>query len=185
MPAVLVLLAAIIGLLAACAHGRPDSSARGRTATPENYVKMSGEELYQHLCSSCHGVSGHGDGAAAQSYTATMPDLTLLARRAGDTFPRSRVEQIIEGTYVVPAHGSRARPVWGADLSSPALTKPKSKSKLAKPKPRQSKSKSVEPQIKPQPVPPGHVLINRIADYLWLVQQRPGDDFDTSGRAPE
>lgn len=181
MPAVLVLLAAMIGLLAACAHGRPDSSARGRPATPENYVKMSGEELYQHLCSSCHGISGHGDGAAAQSYNSTMPDLTLLARRAGDTFPRSRVEQIIEGTYALPAHGSRAQPVWGADLTSPALTKSKSK----KSKPPKSKTKTVDPQVKPRPVPPGHILINRITDYLWLVQQRPGDDFDTSGRAQE
>jgi hypothetical protein len=39
--------------------------------------------------------------------------------------------------------------------------------------------------LKPKPVAPGHVLINRLADYLWLVQQRPGDDFDTSGRPQE
>jgi len=43
------------------------------------------------------------------------PDLTLLARYSGGTFPRDRVFDVIRhGAGAVPSHGGSAMPVWGA-----------------------------------------------------------------------
>lgn len=73
----------------------------------------SGEQLFQSLCSSCHGTSAQGDGPIAPLIKMGVPDLTLLARRNGGTFPSDAVRRTIDGRFDRPAHGARDMPVWG------------------------------------------------------------------------
>ena len=40
-------------------------------------------------------------------------DLTRLAEKNDGRFPYSRVFAVIDGRYLVPAHGEREMPVWG------------------------------------------------------------------------
>ncbi|MET0660847.1 MAG: cytochrome c, partial [Steroidobacteraceae bacterium] len=78
---------------------------------------MTGEELYQRFCASCHGTTGRGDGPVSHYFTVEVPDLTLIARRASGTYPYERVVRIIDGRHTLAAHGSRAMPVWGVEFS--------------------------------------------------------------------
>lgn len=93
----------------------------GTSAWPDEYVQMTGEELYRRFCASCHGAQGRGDGPVAASFKVEVPDLTLLARRAGGVFPRERVARIIDGRHIFAAHGSRTMPVWGEDFGRAEL----------------------------------------------------------------
>lgn len=86
-------------------------------AWASEYVAMSGQDLYLRFCASCHGETGRGDGPVAASFTVEVPDLTLMARRHGGKFPADRVARIIDGRFIIGAHGSRLMPVWGEDLS--------------------------------------------------------------------
>jgi mono/diheme cytochrome c family protein len=82
-----------------------------------DYASLSGKDLYQRFCASCHGLDGRGKGPVASSFSIEVPDLTLFARRHGDRFDRELVERIIDGRHVLAAHGTRTMPVWGEDLS--------------------------------------------------------------------
>jgi len=86
-------------------------------ARAADYVAMSGEALYRRFCASCHGVEGRGDGPVAASFRVEVPDLTQTARRLAGAQGRERIIRIIDGRYVVGAHGTRIMPVWGEDLS--------------------------------------------------------------------
>ena len=88
--------------LAACAASRADEA-------PD----LSGVELYQTFCASCHGVDGHGNGPVAASLKSKVPDLTRIATRNGGPFPREQVRQSIDGQQQHAAHGTREMPVWG------------------------------------------------------------------------
>jgi mono/diheme cytochrome c family protein len=77
---------------------------------------LSGAELFQHLCASCHGAAARGNGPVAAVLKPKVPDLTRIAARRGGTFPKQRVWQIIEGQERLPAHGLRDMPVWGWEL---------------------------------------------------------------------
>jgi mono/diheme cytochrome c family protein len=94
---------AVVILLAACAS--PQTSRDDR--------EMSGMEMYQQLCASCHGVSGKGDGPVAPLVKIGVPDLTRIAWRDGGEFPAEDVRRTIDGRYERPAHGPRDMPVWG------------------------------------------------------------------------
>jgi mono/diheme cytochrome c family protein len=98
--------------------------ALGSPAWSADYVSMSGKELYARFCASCHGVEGRGDGPAAKYFEVEVPDLTLIARRAGGSYPRERIVRIIDGRHIIGAHGSRTMPVWGEDLSRSELGNP-------------------------------------------------------------
>lgn len=74
-----------------------------------------GKIEYQSNCVSCHGISGKGDGGFAKWAGFRMPDLTLLSRNNGGVFPVQRVYEVIDGRRIVPAHGDREMPIWGAD----------------------------------------------------------------------
>jgi mono/diheme cytochrome c family protein len=111
---------------------------------------MSGAELYARFCASCHGASGRGDGPVADSFKIEVPDLTLIARRAKGLYPRDRIEKIIDGRYVIAAHGSRTMPVWGEDFSRLEIGNPDAELGT-------------------------RVIIQRLADYVWLLQQPAGD----------
>ncbi|MEQ1948187.1 MAG: c-type cytochrome [Bryobacteraceae bacterium] len=75
---------------------------------------LSGAEMYTTWCASCHGATGKGDGPTAAALKAKPTDLSMLAKKNGGKFPADRVKAYIEGTALVPAHGSREMPVWGA-----------------------------------------------------------------------
>lgn len=115
-------------------------------ALAADYVGMSGKQLYGRFCASCHGAEGRGDGPVAPSFSIEVPDLTLIARRSGGRFPRDRVVRIIDGRYVVGAHGSRTMPVWGEDFSRAEIGDPNAERAT-------------------------RILIDRLADYVWLLQR--------------
>lgn len=110
-----------------------------------DYVGMSGKELYTRFCASCHGETGRGDGPVAGTLKVEVPDLTMIAKRAKGTYPRERIERIIDGRHVLAAHGSRMMPVWGEDFSRLELGNPDAERST-------------------------RVIILRLADYVWLLQ---------------
>jgi hypothetical protein len=91
-------------------------------------------------------MTGRGDGPVASSFKVEVPDLTLIARRAQGSYPRDRIERIIDGRFVVGAHGSRTMPVWGEDLSRLEIGNPDAERAT-------------------------RVIIGRLADYVWLLQK--------------
>lgn len=115
------------------------------------YVTMSGKDLYGRFCASCHGLTGRGDGPVAGSFNIEVPDLTLIARRAGGVYPRDRIEKIIDGRYVIAAHGTRTMPVWGEDFGRLEIGNPDAERAT-------------------------RVIIRRLADYVWLLQKPNPDD---------
>ena len=118
----------------------------GSTAWSADYVAMSGKDLYQRLCAACHGAEGRGDGPAAASFKVEVPDLTQIARRAGNVYPRERVARIIDGRHIIGAHGSRTMPVWGEDLGRLEIGNPDAERAT-------------------------RVVIDRLADYLAQLQK--------------
>lgn len=93
------------------------------TSTPERSpAQMSGMEMYQQLCSSCHGVSGHGDGPVASLIKIGVPDLTRIAHHEGGEFPTEDVRRTIDGRWDRRAHGARDMPVWGWQLYDASAT---------------------------------------------------------------
>jgi len=75
--------------------------------------QLTGMEMYQQLCASCHGVDGHGDGPVASLIKIGVPDLTRIAQRDGGEFPTEDVRRTIDGRWDRRAHGARDMPVWG------------------------------------------------------------------------
>lgn len=76
----------------------------------------SGQELFEQFCSACHGETGRGDGPVAASLNVLVPDLTRLAERRDGSFPASEVRDIVDGSSLVTAHGTRTMPVWGYEF---------------------------------------------------------------------
>ncbi len=77
-----------------------------------------GERLYRVHCAGCHGATGRGSGEMAEILRVAPADLTALAAREDDGFPRERVRASIDGRYEIRGHGRRAMPVWGLVFSS-------------------------------------------------------------------
>jgi mono/diheme cytochrome c family protein len=100
MKAFICLLAALL-LLAACA------------TTETSDAQLTGVEMYESLCSSCHGPGGHGDGPVSSLIKIGVPDLTRIALREGGEFPAEDVRRTIDGRWDRRAHGARDMPVWG------------------------------------------------------------------------
>jgi len=96
----------LIGSLVGCAT----------TSKPAALSSLSGMQLYEQLCASCHGVEGRGDGPVAPLIKIPVPDLTRLAARDGGEFPTEDVRLIIDGRAERRAHGPRDMPVWGWQL---------------------------------------------------------------------
>lgn len=81
--------------------------------TQRDVMQMSGVEMYESLCASCHGARGEGDGPVAPLIKIHVPDLTRIAQRDGGEFPTEDVRRTIDGRFDRPAHGARDMPVWG------------------------------------------------------------------------
>jgi mono/diheme cytochrome c family protein len=95
----------------------------GFSARADN-LALSGSELFGQFCASCHGTIARGDGPAAKSLQTEVPDLTLIASRQGGKFPADHVERIIDGRFIIGAHGTREMPIWGDGLSRSELGNP-------------------------------------------------------------
>ena len=73
-----------------------------------------GEFEYNNSCVACHGASGKGDGPVSDFLSgAVVPDLTVLQKSNGGVFPVQAVYDMIEGTEMASAHGTRDMPIWG------------------------------------------------------------------------
>lgn len=72
-----------------------------------------GQEEFQSHCAACHGVSGLGDGPIGPLLKTPAPNLAMIIERNGGKFPFQRVYDIIDGSSIVAAHGSRDMPLWG------------------------------------------------------------------------
>jgi hypothetical protein len=87
-----------------------------RQGVPPRLVieSMTGEDSFMFYCATCHGVGGRGDGPVARSLKTPPPDLTILTKRNGGTFPRSDVISFVTGVSdKLPTHGPSDMPVWG------------------------------------------------------------------------
>ncbi len=69
---------------------------------------------YEIACMPCHGLDGKGDGPQAKSLSVMPADLTRLAKANGGIFPARAIYDMIDGRGVIPAHGKREMPIWGA-----------------------------------------------------------------------
>jgi mono/diheme cytochrome c family protein len=101
----------VVPLLAAVA-----ATAIPTVANAADFTSMTGQQVFQRLCASCHGADGRGAGPAAAALRTAPPDLTQLAVRYGGNFPDDWIYQSIDGRVLVGAHGSREMPVWGVEL---------------------------------------------------------------------
>lgn len=128
----------------------------GNAASAADLPAMSGQELYRRFCASCHGLSGRGDGPVAATLRVEVPDLTLIARRRGGTYPRALVERIIDGRHILGAHGTRTMPVWGEELARSQIGDPNAENVT-------------------------RTVTLRLADYVWSLQRPSGSQESTSG----
>ncbi|MCH2094139.1 MAG: cytochrome c [Rhodobacteraceae bacterium] len=58
---------------------------------------QDGRSLYQANCAVCHGAGGRGDGPMARAMAKPPKDLTLIAVRHDNSFPRAKIMSIIDG----------------------------------------------------------------------------------------
>jgi mono/diheme cytochrome c family protein len=87
-----------------------------RAGEPPRLVieSMTGEDSFRFYCAPCHGLGGRGDGPVGRSLKTPPPDLTLLTKRSGGTFPRADVISFVTGVSdKLPTHGPSDMPVWG------------------------------------------------------------------------
>lgn len=125
-------------LVAACSSVQPKQ---------REVSAMSGLEMYETFCASCHGVGGEGDGPVAPLVKIHVPDLTRIAQRDGGEFPAEDVRRTIDGRFDRPAHGPRDMPVWGWQFyNSTSLKDPNERARV-------------------------DALIGRLVDYLRSIQK--------------
>ena len=72
-----------------------------------------GKYEYGAHCAACHGLSGAGEGPYAGFLNKAIPNLKTLSKRNSGVFPFALVYEIIDGTQVIAAHGTREMPIWG------------------------------------------------------------------------
>jgi mono/diheme cytochrome c family protein len=77
-----------------------------------------GRGSYIRNCAVCHGEDGKGDGPYAPELKEKPADLTQLAKKNNGTFPVARVTRILDGSEVIPGHGTRQKPVWGHEFGA-------------------------------------------------------------------
>ena len=74
---------------------------------------VAGAYTYRTHCASCHGPDGKGEGPSTESLRFRPPDLTLIAKRNGGSFPADRVYRIVDGRKPLKGHGGPDMPIWG------------------------------------------------------------------------
>lgn len=79
-----------------------------------------GQQEFRDHCAACHGLTGLGDGPIGQLLKTPAPNLAMIAKRNGGKFPFQRIYEIIDGSSVLAAHGTRDMPLWGDRYSKDA-----------------------------------------------------------------
>ena len=92
-------------------------SGSGLALAQQQREAFSGNALFKTYCAMCHGDGGKGDGSFSASLRKRPPDLTLLSKRNGGTFPTDKVTKTIDGGDLGPEHAKGDMPVWGDALS--------------------------------------------------------------------
>jgi mono/diheme cytochrome c family protein len=82
-----------------------------------------GKEDYLKLCSSCHGVTGKGDGPNAKSLRKPPADLTKLSQTNNGKFPLVRVYYVMDGKLDIIAHGPREMPGFAEVLKKDVMSR--------------------------------------------------------------
>ena len=73
-----------------------------------------GKLEFQKNCAACHGMDGTGNNAPFMEFLKkSPPDLTMIAKRNGGTYPYKQVFSMIQDPARTRAHGSADMPVWG------------------------------------------------------------------------
>src|SRR5262245_30811253 len=88
-------------------------STTGTATAPDKPTIAKGQITYERYCVSCHGRTARGDGPLAKELRVAVPDLTLMTKRAGGTYPTARVFAVISRGSEVRAHGTDDMPAWG------------------------------------------------------------------------
>jgi mono/diheme cytochrome c family protein len=88
------------------------AGARGGAAG-DDIGTVAGSFTFKTYCAVCHGTEGKGDGPLADNLRFHPPDLTLITKRNGGTFPDETVHKIIDGRKPIKGHGGPDMPVWG------------------------------------------------------------------------
>jgi mono/diheme cytochrome c family protein len=83
----------------------------GNTAMAQDAVV--GQPEFKMHCAACHGMEGRGDGPIGPLLKTPAPNLALISERNGGKFPFQKVYEIIDGSTVLTAHGTRDMPLWG------------------------------------------------------------------------
>lgn len=83
----------------------------------EDVAELDGDEVFNNLCSACHGTSGKGDGPAVSALEKGVPDLTVLAANNGGVYSHRKVEDVISGKHRVVAYGTIDMPMWGEQFT--------------------------------------------------------------------
>jgi hypothetical protein len=99
--------------------GEELESGDGTGGSPRDQVGVADAEdphpkqLFGAYCAACHGRDGRGRGPAAPIMRATPPDLSVLSKRSGGSFPWSDVEVRIRATDRRPPSSiAEGMPVW-------------------------------------------------------------------------
>jgi mono/diheme cytochrome c family protein len=100
-------------VMVSLAGGRAYAQPTIKTTTAPRVQSVEGVDTFKAYCTSCHGAQAKGDGPAAMALKKMPADLTTIAKRNGGKFSPSDVEDVIMGTSVMAAHGSRDMPIWG------------------------------------------------------------------------
>jgi mono/diheme cytochrome c family protein len=101
------------GLVIACLVLLPAAPAARGEEAHNGLGIVAGSFTFKTYCATCHGKEAKGDGPLADNLRFRPPDLTLIAKRSGGTFPDETVHQIIDGRKPVKGHGGPDMPVWG------------------------------------------------------------------------
>lgn len=75
---------------------------------------MSGQQMFQEYCASCHGAKGAGNGPAASACKNPPANLTSMAKRNQGRFPYDYFYAVMQfgALLPTPAHGSSDMPIW-------------------------------------------------------------------------
>lgn len=74
---------------------------------------VAGQQEFRDHCAACHGLEGRGDGPIGEHLKTPPPNLAAISDRHGGKFPFRKIYDIIDGSAVVSAHGTRDMPLWG------------------------------------------------------------------------
>ena len=91
---------------------------REEPLTWDKTARLSGDQLYQNLCASCHDSDGSGNGMAAAALGAVAPDLTRIAADNGGEFPQSEIERMIANSDSRNPHAAGPMPAWDQQFRS-------------------------------------------------------------------